>query len=115
MLKPVIFRALTVQFLISVVLLFAPLAIFLGVFILQLKEGSYYAVLAMNIGGLEPIINSLSILYFVKPYRKFIKKKLVVFGIMEPVANIPSHQGHRTLSNAGFDADNNSVNAIRIR
>ena len=69
------FRALTVQLLVSILFLFVPIAAFVGVYVLQLRHGSIYANLCISVAGFDIIFNCLSVLYFVKPYNLFIRRK----------------------------------------
>lgn len=74
MFQKMLFKAFTVQFVIGILLLLIPLAIYLGVYVIQIPNGGKIASYCVLVVPLNGVFQNLSILYFITPYRQAIVK-----------------------------------------
>ena len=77
--KPINFRAMQVQLLIITIFLLIPGQLFLCLLFLEVTWGSMITPLVTTTIHLHVLLESLKLLYFIKPYQNFVVTKLSSF------------------------------------
>jgi hypothetical protein len=85
-----LFRALTIQLAMIVCLFFCPIGMIELISILHLNYASFYAQLALFPILLYPILDVVILMYFVKPYRTYVKE------LYKTVLNLVKRSGIHT-------------------
>lgn len=68
-----LFKAFGVQFLLGTIFLFIPIIVYLSTFVLQLQNTVKITTLCTNVGMYYGIFETLSMTYFITPYRNTVK------------------------------------------
>ena len=75
-LQVMLFKALVAQMLVLFILVIIPFVIFCFHFIFPLRNGSFIASICLSIASCYPVCDIVAQFYFIKPFRKWITRKL---------------------------------------
>lgn len=68
-----LFKAFAVQVFFGLILLFAPITVFLIVYVLQIPNGSYYTIKCIYVGLYYGLFETFSMTYFISSYKNYVK------------------------------------------